>query len=98
MRFVLHVDPTWPKIIDSFGSAGFSGCDRGDKGYCEGEYAFRVVPRGRPRVTGVKRRYGAVTPVTLACLPQLQRSSSWSPLSRPSPVRESGPCDYTKGG
>jgi hypothetical protein len=37
-------------------------------------------------VTGVRRRYGAVTPVTPTCRPQIQESSSWSPLSHRSPV------------
>src|SRR3954468_9757985 len=90
MRFVLHVHPTWPKIIDYFGSAGFSGCDRGDKGDPEAKCAFRVGPRGRQRVTGVRRRYEAVTPVTPTCHPQIQESSSWSPLSHRSPARGDG--------
>ena len=29
------------------------GWDRGDRGYCEGECAFKVGPKGRPGVTGL---------------------------------------------
>src|SRR4051812_19818485 len=38
---------------------------------------------------------GRSPPVPPACLASIERSSSWSPLSHPSPVRKSGPCDVT---
>ena len=39
----------------------------------------------------------AVTPVTPTCLPSIERSSSWSPLSHPSPLQNEGTCTELKG-